>query len=171
MNLPVAELYEQALRRGEGLIAEGGALCVVTAPHTGRSPSDKYVVRDSQTENRVWWSTMNQPMSPENFGRLRDDVFRHLSPQALFGRDLYAGADPKYRQAIRILSPMEHPVRREHAAAAVAGRARAFQARLACLPCPRNDGRPRASRDTLSHVYRDSFRRADHSDRRNALRG
>ncbi len=104
-NLPVTRLYEHALRRGEGVLAEGGPLCVVTAPHTGRSPDDKYIVRDAESSGRVWWSPVNQPLSPEHFARLRADVVRHLDTQELFVRDVYAGADPRYRVAIRFVTP------------------------------------------------------------------
>src|SRR5439155_248383 len=69
-NLVPAALYEHAARRGEGVIADGGAFCAVTSPHTGRSPSDKFIVRDSASEGDVWWGRVNQPMSAEHFERL-----------------------------------------------------------------------------------------------------
>src|SRR5437764_10356339 len=72
-NLVPAALYEHAARRGEGVIADGGAFCAVTSPHTGRSPSDKFIVRDSASEGDVWWGRVNQPMSAEHFERLHGD--------------------------------------------------------------------------------------------------
>src|SRR5439155_6173631 len=94
--------YEHAARRGEGVITEGGAFCAVTSPHTGRSPNDKFIVRDAASEADVWWGRVNRPMTDEHFERLRADVVRHLNRQELFVRDLFAGADPNHHIRIRI---------------------------------------------------------------------
>src|SRR5436305_9424768 len=104
-NLRAAALYEHAARRGEGVITEGGAFCAVTSPHTGRSPNDKFIVRDAASEADVWWGRVNQPMTDEHFERLRADVVRHLNGQELFVRDLFAGADPNHRIGIRFVPP------------------------------------------------------------------
>jgi phosphoenolpyruvate carboxykinase (ATP) len=104
-NLGPAALYEHAVRRGEGVLAEGGPFCAVTSPHTGRSPNDKFVVREPSNAGAVWWGKVNQPLEPEAFERLYADVVRHLSGQELFARDLYAGADPAYRIPVRFVSP------------------------------------------------------------------
>src|SRR2546422_341643 len=104
-NLHPAALYEQAVRRGEGVITEGGAFCAVTAPHTGRSPNDKFVVRESSSHGDIWWGRVNQPFEEAQFDRLRADVARHLNDQELFVRDLFAGADPNHRIAIRFVTP------------------------------------------------------------------
>src|SRR5437763_583764 len=104
-NLVPAAVYEHAARRGEGVIADGGAFCAVTSPHTGRSPSDKFIVRDSASEGDVWWGRVNQPMSAEHFERLHGDVVRHLNGQELFVRDVFAGADTNSRTAIRFVTP------------------------------------------------------------------
>ena len=104
-NATPAELYGHALRRGEGVRAEGGALCVVTAPHTGRSPRDKFIVREPGSSERVAWSTVNQPMAPDQFARLRQDVARHLNDRELFVLDTCAGADPRYQASIRLVTP------------------------------------------------------------------
>ncbi|HEU5261872.1 MAG TPA: phosphoenolpyruvate carboxykinase [Gemmatimonadales bacterium] len=104
-NLGPAALYEHAARRGEGLIAEGGAFCAVTTPHTGRSPNDKFIVREPTSEGDVWWGRVNQPLAPEHFERLHADAVRHLSGQELFVRDLFAGADPNHRLGIRFVTP------------------------------------------------------------------
>src|SRR2546428_1767755 len=103
-NLAPAELYEHAVRRGEGMLADAGPLCVVTAPHTGRSPDDKFIVRDAQTSERVWWGA-NRPLAPEHFALLQDAVARHLAGQQLFVQDLFAGADPDHRVAMRVVTP------------------------------------------------------------------
>ena len=104
-NLHPAALYEHAVRRGEGVITEGGAFCAVTAPHTGRSPNDKFVVRESSSHGDIWWGRVNQPFEEAQFDRLRADVARHLNDQELFVRDLFAGADPNHRIAIRFVTP------------------------------------------------------------------
>lgn len=104
-NLTPPALYEHAVRRREGVIAEHGALCVVTSPHTGRSPNDKFVVREPGSSEHVWWDWVNQPITPEQFERLHRDVVRHLNGQELFVRDLFAGADPAYRLPIRFVTP------------------------------------------------------------------
>jgi phosphoenolpyruvate carboxykinase (ATP) len=104
-NLWPAELYEHALRRGEGMLADGGAFCAVTSPHTGRSPKDKFVVREPESEPAVWWGNVNHPIAPEHFDRLHADVVRHLNGQDLYVRDVFAGADPVYRTAVRFVSP------------------------------------------------------------------
>jgi phosphoenolpyruvate carboxykinase (ATP) len=104
-NATATELHRHALRRREGVAAEGGALCVVTAPHTGRSPRDKFIVREPGSNDRVAWSLVNQPMAPEQFAALREHVARHLNDQELFVLDVFAGVDPRYRTAIRLVTP------------------------------------------------------------------
>jgi phosphoenolpyruvate carboxykinase (ATP) len=104
-NLVPPALYEHAARRGEGLIADGGAFRTVTTPHTGRSPNDKFVVREASSEGEVWWGWVNRPLAPEQFESLRAHVISHLNEQELFVRDLFAGADPDYRIGIRFVTP------------------------------------------------------------------
>jgi len=105
-NLLVPRLVEHAVRRAEGELANMGPFCAVTAPHTGRSPDDKFIVRRPDTEGDVDWGAVNRPMSPEHFEMLLHDVQQYLGEQdALFVQDLYCGADPKYRLAVRYVSP------------------------------------------------------------------
>jgi phosphoenolpyruvate carboxykinase (ATP) len=104
-NLGPAALYEHAVRRGEGVLAEAGPFCAVTSPHTGRSPGDKFVVREPSTSAGVWWGKVNHPLEPDAFERLYADVVQHLNGQELFARDLFAGADPAYRVPVRFVSP------------------------------------------------------------------
>jgi phosphoenolpyruvate carboxykinase (ATP) len=104
-NLLPAELVEHAVRRGEGILVEGGPFNAVTSPHTGRSPNDKFVVRDENTEADVWWGKVNQPITPEHYAALREDVLAHLEGQDLYVRDMWAGADPEYRLAVRAITP------------------------------------------------------------------
>ncbi len=104
-NLVPAALHEEAVRRGEAHVAPGGPLVVVTRPHTGRSPGDKFVVREAASEDTVWWGNVNQPFDPARFGALHADALRHLETQDLFIRDLFAGADPGYRLPVRFITP------------------------------------------------------------------
>ena len=104
-NLVPAELYEHALRRGEGVVAEHGPFCAVTAPHTGRSPNDKFVVQEPESAEHVAWGKVNQPMTEETFERLVTDVRAYLNTQDLFVRDLFAGADATYRVPVRFITP------------------------------------------------------------------
>jgi phosphoenolpyruvate carboxykinase (ATP) len=100
-----AELYEHAVRRGEGTIAAEGPFCAVTSPHTGRSPGDKFVVQEPATSADIWWGKVNQPTAPEHFERLLADVRAHLNERELFVRDLFAGADASYRVPVRFVTP------------------------------------------------------------------
>ena len=97
-------LYEETLRRGTGRIGIGGALVVDTTPYTGRSPKDKFVVRDQTTEAKVAWGKVNQPFDPRRFQALLDRVRGHLASRELWVQDLAAGADPKQRLAIRLVT-------------------------------------------------------------------
>src|SRR6185503_9404530 len=105
-NLVQAVLLETGVRRKEGELAEMGPFVAVTAPHTGRSPNDKFVVRDASIESDVDWGKVNQPISPDKFDRLLEDVRTYLNARDdLFVQDLYCGADPKYRLSVRYVSP------------------------------------------------------------------
>ncbi len=103
-NLQSAEMYEHAVRRGEGMIVQGGAFAATTTPHTGRSPNDKFVVAEPNSSELIWWEK-NTRMEPTAFGRLHADVLAHLDSQELFVEDLYAGADPAYRLPVRFVTP------------------------------------------------------------------
>jgi phosphoenolpyruvate carboxykinase (ATP) len=100
-NLEAPELYEEILRRGEGRIAEGGALVVETGKHTGRSPKDKFVVREPATEQTVWWQS-NGAISRESFEKLRADMLQHAEGRGLFVQDLHGGANPAFRIKTRV---------------------------------------------------------------------
>jgi phosphoenolpyruvate carboxykinase (ATP) len=96
-------LVERALQRGEGKLTEDGAFVGLTAPHTGRSPNDKFVVREPSTESRIWWGP-NQPLSQEHYAALKRDVLQFLEGEELFVRDVFAGADPEYRLPVRVVT-------------------------------------------------------------------
>jgi phosphoenolpyruvate carboxykinase (ATP) len=102
-NLPAAALYEQAVRRNEGMIAAGGPLVCRTGQHTGRSPNDKFFVREPSSESRIWWGA-NQAMDEAQFESLHQRVLHHLEGRELFVLDGYGGADPKYRLPIRVIN-------------------------------------------------------------------
>jgi phosphoenolpyruvate carboxykinase (ATP) len=105
-NLVPPALIEAAIRRGEGTLADRGPFVAVTSPFTGRSPKDKFVVREPGSEADVDWGAVNQPISPEHAAALRADVRAHLDAQGeLFVQDLYCGADPAYRLAVRYVTP------------------------------------------------------------------
>jgi len=105
-NLVAPELMLAAARRGEGEFADMGPFVAVTAPHTGRSPNDKFVVREPGTEADIDWGKVNQPISPAHFETLLADVRAHLNAQPeLFVQDLRAGADPAHRLSVRYVLP------------------------------------------------------------------
>src|SRR5271168_3547053 len=103
-NLPVSQLVETALLRGEGRLASNGALVAYTGARTGRSPRDKFTVDDETTHASVDWGKVNHPISPERFEALLERVTQHMSERDLFVEDLYAGADPAYRLPIRVIA-------------------------------------------------------------------
>ncbi len=102
-NLSVPELVESAVRRGEGELTHLGALRTLTGKRTGRSPNDKFIVRDAATENEVAWGKVNAPTTPENFDRLHRKMIEHLNRNDLFVTDAWAGADPEYGMPIRVV--------------------------------------------------------------------
>jgi phosphoenolpyruvate carboxykinase (ATP) len=99
-----ALLYSHALERGEGRLAEGGSLVVDTGVHTGRSPNDKFVVREPGSEDRIWWSKVNQDLDEDHFEGLRDKVTSYLEGRDLYVVDAFAGADQAHRLALRVIS-------------------------------------------------------------------
>ena len=99
-------LVQAAVRRGEGELADMGPFVAVTSPHTGRSPNDKFVVCEPSSEADVDWGKVNQPMSEAHFDALLADVRAHLGTlPELFVQDLYCGADPAHRLAVRYVLP------------------------------------------------------------------
>ncbi len=100
-NLSNEELYDEAVNRKEGTIAEHGPLAVTTGQHTGRSAQDKFIVRDASTEDTIWWDN-NKSITPEQFERLKADFLEHAQGRELFVSDLYGGADPAHRISVRV---------------------------------------------------------------------
>jgi phosphoenolpyruvate carboxykinase (ATP) len=105
-NLVQTVLIDTAIRRNEGQLADMGPFCAVTSPHTGRSPNDKFVVKEPSSEKDVDWGKVNQPLAAEKFDLLLSDVRAYLSKRSdLYVQDLYCGADPAYRLSVRYVSP------------------------------------------------------------------
>jgi phosphoenolpyruvate carboxykinase (ATP) len=102
-NLGAPQLYERALQGDEARIAAHGALVADTGAHTGRSPKDKFVVRDATTDAVVWWDN-NNAMTAEHFDALLADLIAHAKGKSLFAQDLYAGADPALRLRARVFT-------------------------------------------------------------------
>jgi phosphoenolpyruvate carboxykinase (ATP) len=103
-TLSTALLYEEVLRRREGRMAHLGPLVVRTGQHTGRSPNDKFVVREPSSADRIWWGSVNHPMEPANFETLFRRMLAYLQGRDLFVQDCFAGADPAYQLPIRVVT-------------------------------------------------------------------
>ncbi len=103
-NYGMAALYEAAVRRREGVVAEGGPLVVKTGQHTGRSANDKFTVRDSSTAEAIWWGKSNVAIAPEQAAALRAKVLAYLQGREVFVQDLYGGAHPAHRLPVRVVT-------------------------------------------------------------------
>ena len=99
-----SQLYAHTLLRGDGQLAEGGPLVVDTGIHTGRSPKDKYLVREEGSEDRLWWGDVNGEIDEEHAEGLREKVVAHLAGRDLYVVDAFAGADPAHRLAVRVVT-------------------------------------------------------------------
>ena len=102
-NLTAPALYEQAIARGEGHVAKNGPLVVLTGQHTGRSATDKFVVRDAASEDQIWWDN-NKSMTPAHFDVLYADMMAFAQGRELFAKDLFGGADLTHRVPVRIVT-------------------------------------------------------------------
>ena len=105
-NLSGPELVEHALRRGEGVLGADGQLIVDTRPHTGRSPKDKFFVREPSSEQHIDWSESNQAIEPARFDALWDRVTAYLSEREAYSLDCYVGADERYRVPLRVYTEL-----------------------------------------------------------------
>ncbi|MBM1104799.1 phosphoenolpyruvate carboxykinase (ATP) [Aurantibacter crassamenti] len=101
------ELHKITLEKGMGKEAASGALAITTGEFTGRSPMDRFIVKDEITEAKVWWGAINIPFEPSKFDALYDKVIAYLNDKELFVRDCYACADHNYRMDIRVIN--EYP--------------------------------------------------------------
>ena len=103
-NLPGSQLYEQIIRRREGMIAHLGPIVVHTGDHTGRSPNDKFTVQEPTSEKDIWWGKVNRPISQANFDRIYRKLRAYIQNRDIFVLDAYAGADPRYQMKVRIIT-------------------------------------------------------------------
>lgn len=106
-NLTPEQLQKETIDLGMGRETDNGTLAINTGKFTGRSPEDRFLVKDDYTKDRVWWGKVNKPISPENFDRLQANIEDYLSGKSLFARDGYVCADPKYRLNVRTIT--EYP--------------------------------------------------------------
>jgi phosphoenolpyruvate carboxykinase (ATP) len=105
-NLGTAQLVEHAVTNGEGVLAKDGPLVVETGQHTGRSAKDKFIVRDGETENTVWWDN-NASITPEQFAALKADFLAALGERkTLYVADLFGGSQPEYRVNVRVINEL-----------------------------------------------------------------
>jgi len=103
-NLCTPELYEEAIRRHEGILSHMGPLVVRTGQFTGRLPKDKFIVREPSSESKVGWGKVNRPIEQDKFDALHYRLCAYLQAKDIFVEDCYAGADERYRLPIRIIT-------------------------------------------------------------------
>ncbi len=101
------ELHQTAIEKDQGVEASSGALAINTGEFTGRSPKDRFIVKDDITRDRVWWGNINIPFEPDAFQKLYDKVTAYLSEKEVYVRDAYACADENYKTNIRVVN--EYP--------------------------------------------------------------
>jgi len=103
-NYGTPALYEQVVRRREGLLAHLGPIVVRTGYHTGRSPNDKFIVKEKTSDQNIWWGKVNKSMSEEDFNRLFAKMMAYIQGKDLYVEDCYVCADEKYRLPIRVIT-------------------------------------------------------------------
>lgn len=105
-NLSSDELTDISVKQGLAEMTSSGAITVDTGEFTGRSPKDRFIVKDEVTKDEIWWGNVNIPFEPEKFDLLLNKLVAYLDNTELYVRDAYAGADPKYRMNIRVINEM-----------------------------------------------------------------
>ena len=106
-NLGTAQLVEEAVRNGEGLLSKDGPFVVATGKHTGRSARDKFIVRDAETEGSVWWGKTNVPMTPAHFANLKADFLAALGEKdRIYVADLFGGSQAEHRVNVRVITEL-----------------------------------------------------------------
>ncbi len=101
-NLPTAALVECAIRADEGVIAAEGPLVVRTGTHTGRSPQDKFIVDEPGSHDKIWWGSVNRPISAAHYDRLRSRLMDYCADRDLYSQDCLIGADPVHQRRLRV---------------------------------------------------------------------
>ncbi len=105
-NLSPAELIEETVKNGEGVLTDTGALMCDTGQFTGRSPKDRFIVEDEKTKDSVWWGNINIAFAPEKFDQLLEKMTKFLEDKDVYIRDAYAGADKTHRLRVRVINTM-----------------------------------------------------------------
>ena len=103
-NLSTPELYEEIVKRREGIIAHLGPLVVRTGQFTGRSPKDKFVVEEETSKDNIWWGAVNVPYDEDRFDELHRRMLSYLQLKDVFVQDCWCGTDPDYRMPVRIIT-------------------------------------------------------------------
>ena len=103
-QLTSSELHDETIKKEQGVVSSLGAIAVNTGEFTGRSPLDRFIVKDAVTANEVWWSKINLPFEEDKFDKLYDKVVDYLSEKEIFVRDCYACAEEKYKLNIRVVN-------------------------------------------------------------------
>jgi phosphoenolpyruvate carboxykinase (ATP) len=103
-NLPTPAIYEQAIKRNEGIMGHLGPLVVRTGVFTGRSPNDKFIVDEPSSHEHIWWGPANRPIGEGSFDELHRRMASYLQGKDVFVQDLWCGADPEYRMPVRIIT-------------------------------------------------------------------
>lgn len=103
-DLPTPEIYEQAIRRREGILSHLGPLVVRTGHHTGRSANDKFIVDEEGSREHIWWGNINKSISEAHFDRLHHRLASYLQMKDVFVQNCFVGADPQYRMPVRIIT-------------------------------------------------------------------
>ncbi|WP_053992754.1 phosphoenolpyruvate carboxykinase (ATP) [Mangrovimonas sp. TPBH4] len=106
-QLSPEKLHNTTIATGQGVEASSGALAINTGEFTGRSPKDRFIVKDDITEDKIWWGDINIPFESDKFEKLYNKVTDYLSGKEIFVRDSYACADDNYRLNIRVIN--EYP--------------------------------------------------------------
>ena len=103
-NLSNPKLYEEVVRRGEGLLTHLGPIVVRTGNYTGRTPRDKFIVKEESSQENIWWGKENKPFSEDKFNSLFNRLMAYLQSKDIFVQDCYVGADQKYKIPIRVIT-------------------------------------------------------------------
>lgn len=106
LNLTPADLVEHALRRGEGTLTDTGALMADTGQFTGRSPKDRFIVKDANTADSVWWGDINIAFDAAKFEQLHQKMVAYLADKEIYVREAYAGANPDYQLKLRVVNEL-----------------------------------------------------------------
>jgi len=104
-NLKDHDLITEAIKRGEGVLGNGGSFLVSTGKYTGRSPKDKFVVKEKSVQGTIWWEN-NPPMEVSAFNKLKSDMLEHMAQKEYFVQDLYGGSDPEHRLNVRMITEL-----------------------------------------------------------------